>query len=176
MRPVRSAERASSEASGGTLARRTLLSGMAAGGVLLVVGCSGRGEGAAPASPTAAAMTVHRDPNCGCCTNWAQIARKAGFQVDVRDDPDMAGVKQRLGVPAKLASCHTAEIGGFVIEGHVPIEQVRRLLRERPAGVRGLAVPGMPAGSPGMEMPDGTRQPFQVMAFGEAGIAVFAQG
>jgi hypothetical protein len=110
-------------------------------------------------------MTVFRDPSCGCCEAWAEIARKAGYRVDLRDDQDMTAVKGRLGVPEQLASCHTAEVGGMVIEGHVPIEEVARLLREKPAGVRGIAVPGMPAGSPGMEVPDGTKQPFQVMAF-----------
>jgi hypothetical protein len=110
-------------------------------------------------------MTVFRDPTCGCCKNWAEIARKAGYAVSVHDDQDMAGIKRRLGVPEALASCHTAEVDGFVIEGHVPLEEVARLLRDRPAGTKGIAVPGMPIGSPGMEVPDGAKQPFQVIAF-----------
>jgi hypothetical protein len=118
---------------------------------------------------TLAAMTVFRDPSCGCCEAWAEIARKAGHRVDLRDDQDMTAVKRRLGVPEQLASCPTAEVGGMVIEGHVPIEEVARLLREKPAGIRGIAVPGMPAGSPGMEVPDGTKQPFQVIAFDASG-------
>jgi hypothetical protein len=123
----------------------------------------------AAAAVTLAAMTVFRDPSCGCCEAWAEIARKAGYRVDLRDDQDMTAVKRRLGVPEELASCHTAEVGGMVIEGHVPLEQVARLLRGKPTGIRGIAVPGMPLGSPGMEVPDGTKQPFQVIAFDASG-------
>ena len=123
------------------------------------------GDGRAFEPAAVLAMTVYRDPSCGCCENWAEIARKAGYQVNLQDDPDMAAVKRRLGVPAALASCHTAQVGNVVIEGHVPLEDVARLLRESPNGIRGIAVPGMPAGSPGMEMPDGTKEPFQVIAF-----------
>jgi hypothetical protein len=119
-------------------------------------------------------MTVYRDPSCGCCRAWANIAQNAGYDVSVRDDQDMAGVKRRLGVPEELGSCHTAEIAGLVIEGHVPLEDVARLVRERPAGTKGIAVPGMPLGSPGMEVPDGTTQPYQVIAFDAAGnLSVF---
>ncbi len=83
-------------------------------------------------------------------------------------------MKRRLGVPEELGSCHTAEIAGLVIEGHVPLEDVARLVRERPAGTKGIAVPGMPLGSPGMEVPDGTTQPYQVIAFDAAGnLSVF---
>jgi len=114
-------------------------------------------------------MIVFRDPSCGCCKSWAELARKAGYQVDLRDDQDMPGVKRRLGVPDELSSCHTAEVAGMVVEGHVPFEDVARLLREKPQGVRGIAVPGMPAGSPGMEVPGGTKQPFQVIAFDASG-------
>ncbi|HEX8215294.1 MAG TPA: DUF411 domain-containing protein [Allosphingosinicella sp.] len=114
-------------------------------------------------------MTVFRDPSCGCCETWAQIARQAGYAVDLRDDQDMSGVKRRLGVPEELASCHTAEVGGYVVEGHVPLEDVARLLRERPKAIKGIAVAGMPLGSPGMEVPDGTKQPFQVIAFFDDG-------
>lgn len=118
---------------------------------------------------TLAAMTVFRDPSCNCCEAWAEIARKSGYKVDLRDDQDMPAVKRRLGVPEELASCHTAEVGGMVIEGHVPLEEVAQLLRERPKGIRGIAVPGMPVGSPGMETPDGRKQPFQVIAFDASG-------
>jgi hypothetical protein len=160
-----------------------MLVGTLACSSLTLVGCGPSGEdsqvaeqkGGAPdtkkAAPTAApgAMIVYRDPSCGCCESWARIAAKAGFKVDLRDDADMAGVKRRLGVPEDLSSCHTAEVAGLVVEGHVPLEDVARLLRERPPGIRGIAVPGMPAGSPGMEMPDGTKQPFQVIAFDASG-------
>ena len=165
------------------LARRHIVLGTLGFTGLLLVGCSrdgGEGQDSAqepsptgntvsPAAVTLAAMTVFRDPSCGCCEAWAEIARKAGYRVDLRDDQDMTAVKRRLGVPEQLASCHTAEVGGMVIEGHVPLEEVARLLREKPAGIRGIAVPGMPAGSPGMEVPDGTKQPFQVIAFDASG-------
>ena len=81
----------------------------------------------------------------------------------------MPALKRRLGVPEALASCHTATLQGLVIEGHVPFDQIRRLLRERPAGTTGLAVPGMPVGSPGMELPDGQREPYEIFAFGPDG-------
>jgi hypothetical protein len=159
--------------------RRLVLIGSLASGSLILMGCSPSGAAGseqvqqATASAAAAApgpsMTVFRDANCGCCKSWAEIARKAGYAVSVRDEQDMPGVKRRLGVPEALASCHTVEVGGYVIEGHVPLEEVARLLREKPAGVRGIAVPGMPIGSPGMEVPDGTKQPFQVIAFDAAG-------
>ena len=114
-------------------------------------------------------MLVHRDPNCGCCESWAALARREGYAVTVQNEADMAAVKERLGVPAQLASCHTTVVGDYVFEGHVPFEEVARLLAERPGNIRGLAVPGMPAGSPGMEVPDGTVQPFEVIAFDRAG-------
>src|SRR3546814_9191190 len=106
-------------------------------------------------------MTVCRDPSCGCCEAWAKSAEDAGYQVTLLDDNNMTAVKQRLGVPAELASCHTAVVGDYVIEGHVPLEEVDRLLRERPSDIAGIAVPGMPLGSPGMEVPDGTKEPFK---------------
>lgn len=114
-------------------------------------------------------MTVYRDPSCGCCETWAKIAEDAGYRVTLRDDSDMAAVKQRLGVPAELVSCHTAVVEDYVIEGHTPLDQVDRLLRERPSNLKGIGVAGMPIGSPGMEVPDGTKQPFQVIAFNAAG-------
>jgi hypothetical protein len=85
------------------------------------------------------------------------------------DEPDMTALKRRLGVPPDLASCHTAVVNGLIVEGHVPFDMIHRLLRERPQGVAGIAVPGMPAGSPGMEVPDGRREPFQVIAFDRQG-------
>ena len=114
-------------------------------------------------------MTVYRDPGCGCCEAWAELARRVGYEVALRNEPDMPAVKRRLGVPANLASCHTAVIANYVIEGHVPFDRIARLLAARPAGVIGIAVPGMPAGSPGMEMPDGRSEAFQVFAFDAQG-------
>ena len=143
--------------------RRHFLLGSAATAGLLVGGCSG------PAAERPLAMIVYRDPSCGCCAQWAALATQAGFQTAVIDRADMAELKERLGVPAELASCHTAIVNDLVIEGHVPFQSVRRLLQERPPGVRGIAVPGMPAGSPGMEVPDGTREPFRIFSFDAAG-------
>lgn len=163
---------------GRALSRRgTLAGGLVLGGFLLV-GCSPSGGRSAdggnvsadPAASTRkAAMTVYRDPSCGCCEAWATIAEQAGYQVSLLDDADMTAVKQRLGVPPQLASCHTTLVDGLVVEGHVPLDQVDRLLRERPAGIAGIAVPGMPLGSPGMEVPDGSVQPYQVIAFKRSG-------
>ena len=95
-------------------------------------------------------LIVHKTPWCGCCSAWAEQAEAAGFAVELRDTEDLNPIKRALGVPTAQASCHTAEVDGYFVEGHVPFEDVRRLLAERPAA-RGIAVPGMPAGSPGME-------------------------
>lgn len=108
-------------------------------------------------------MTVFRDPNCGCCHKWVDHIRANGFTVTVNDAPSMKAIKARFDVPADLAACHTGELGGYVIEGHVPAAAIKRLLAEKPAA-RGLAVPGMPIGSPGMEGPD--PEVYEVMLFG----------
>ena len=120
-------------------------------------------------APAATAMTVYRDPSCGCCKAWAEIARNAGYQVSMIDHPNMPEIKRQYGVPEEVLSCHTAVIGGYAVEGHVPLEDVKRLLERRPPNLKGIAVAGMPLGSPGMEVPDGSRQPFQVVAFDAAG-------
>ena len=162
------------------LTRRSLLGAMVAFGAVAAVGCSpappreedkAEGQSATPPVPQAqsVAMTVYRDPSCGCCAAWAEIARNAGYQVTVVDHPDMSAIKRQYGVPEELLSCHTTIVGNYAVEGHVPIEDVRRLLEERPAGIRGIAVPGMPLGSPGMEVPAGTKELFQVMAFNRIG-------
>jgi hypothetical protein len=109
------------------------------------------------------AITVHKDPSCGCCWGWVQHLRDAGFKVRVEETSDLETIRARLGVPPELAACHTAEAGGYILEGHVPTAAVRRTLSERP-NIRGLAVPGMPVGSPGME--GGRPQPYTVMSFG----------
>jgi hypothetical protein len=109
-------------------------------------------------------IQVSKDPNCGCCSGWVEHLRSNGFTATVVDAADMQAVKQRLGVPAELASCHTAEIAGYVIEGHVPAYAINRLLAEKPQA-RGLAVPGMPIGSPGME--GGTPEAYEVILFGK---------
>lgn len=122
----------------------------------------------------AATYTMFRDPGCGCCLQWADHI-KHGMEAEVKavDSTNMAKVKTDNGVPEELWSCHTMVVDGYVIEGHVPAEAIAKLLRERPAGISGLAVPGMPTGSPGMEA-DGRVQRYQVIAFGPAGQQVFA--
>lgn len=116
---------------------------------------------ATPATTSLPLVTVHKSPDCGCCGVWVEHVRKAGFPVRVNDTGDMAAIKQRLGIPAEMQSCHTAEVDGYVVEGHVPVADIQRLLAERPQA-RGLVLPGMPIGSPGMESPDGYTQRFTV--------------
>jgi hypothetical protein len=111
-------------------------------------------------------LVVYKDPDCGCCGSWVEHMERSGFDVAVRERTDMDAVKAEHGVPDALASCHTALIGDYVVEGHVPAADIRRLLAEKPAG-RGLAVPGMPAGSPGMEV--GYSEPYTVYLFTESG-------
>jgi hypothetical protein len=119
-------------------------------------------------------MVVTKDPTCGCCSGWVEHIRAAGFEVEVLETTQVNRVKTRLRVPRDLASCHTAEVGGFVIEGHVPASAVRRLLSENPQAV-GLAVPGMPVGSPGMEVEGTTPEVYEVVLFGSFGQRVFAR-
>lgn len=127
------------------------------------------------ARSTTTSVRMTRDPNCGCCIGWADHLRENGFEVTVIDNPQVNRLKATLGVPANLNSCHTAEVDGYIIEGHVPSGTLRRLLRERPAAVRGLAVRGMPIGSPGMEMEDMDPEKYDVVAFGPTGQSVFAR-
>jgi hypothetical protein len=118
-------------------------------------------------------MMVYKDPNCGCCHNWVEIMRTAGFDLSVRDTGDMNSIKARYKVGRPLASCHTALVGGYVVEGHVPADVIRKLLADKPR-VLGIAVPGMPIGSPGME--GATKQAYEVLTFDAAGkTTVFAR-
>ena len=112
--------------------------------------------------PAGEAMTVYKSRTCGCCTKWVDHMRKHGFKVTTHDTEDMAAIKASLGVPDALGSCHTAVIGKYVIEGHVPAADIDRLLKQKPK-IAGLAVPGMPSGSPGME--NGRKDAFNVIAF-----------
>ncbi|MGQ2943115.1 MAG: DUF411 domain-containing protein [Blastomonas fulva] len=122
----------------------------------------------------AATYTMFRDPNCGCCMSWAgHVERNLNTTVTTIDSVDMAKVKAQHGVPPELQACHTMIVDGYVIEGHVPSDAIARLLRDKPKGVTGLAVAGMPMGSPGMEA-GGRVQPYSVVAFGPAGQQVFA--
>lgn len=126
-----------------------------------------------PAARAAApVVTVYKSPLCGCCGGWVEHMRRSGFDVRVRSVPDATPYKEKLGVPTTLASCHTAEVEGYVVEGHVPAGDVRRLLRERP-GAKGIAVPGMVPGSPGM---DGPPTPYASLLFDAQGrSSVFAR-
>lgn len=112
-------------------------------------------------------ITIHKSPSCGCCGDWAKHLERHGFTVEERPRDDMAALKRELGVPQRLASCHTAQVGGYLIEGHVPADDIKRLLKERP-GIAGLAVPAMPVGSPGMEM-EGRKDRFAVIGFDRQG-------
>ena len=129
-----------------------------------------------PAVASAAAdIAMHRDPGCGCCEKWAaQVRQQFGRKVQIIDDDRREVLQRKIGLPADLASCHTAIIDGMAFEGHVPIADMKRALAQHPKGVRGLAVAGMPMGSPGMEVPGMRAQPYDVIAFGAAGRRVFA--
>jgi len=132
----------------------------------LLAACSGVAQ--------ATSYTMFRDPDCGCCKAWAEHLRTAlKAQIAVVETRDVNRVADERGVPANLRSCHTLIAGGYVIEGHVPAADIARLLATRPKGVAGLAVPGMPHGSPGMEA-GGQKQLYQVIAFGPVGQRVFS--
>jgi hypothetical protein len=120
------------------------------------------------AEPSLPGVTVHKSATCDCCQLWVDRLGGAGFTVEVRNEDNLNDVKQRVGIPYGMGSCHTAEVAGYFVEGHVPIEDVQRLLRERP-DAKGLTVPGMPAGSPGMEVPSGQVQPYEVLLVGRDG-------
>lgn len=115
-----------------------------------------------PAEAAGPTITVYKSPTCGCCTNWEEHLRENGFQVESVKRTDMAGVKQEHGVPPAMQSCHTGVVDGYVVEGHVPAAVIKKLLADRPA-VKGVAVPGMPMGSPGMEGP--YEEPYEVFTF-----------
>ncbi len=140
-------------------ARRTLV---AAGLAAIVL----RKPASAEALPR---LEVWRDANCGCCAGWVDHMRAAGFRVEDNVVRSVAAARRILGTPGDLLSCHAGLVGGYVLEGHVPALAVRRLLAERPAGIRGLAVPGMPIGSPGMEVPGRAPDIYDVLGFDAAG-------
>lgn len=129
--------------------------------VALVAACSPKTD---PSKPT---VEVWKSPTCQCCSKWVQHLRESGFNVNLHSENDLSPLKTRLGVPPALASCHTGQVEGYVIEGHVPADDIRRLLAEKPA-VKGVAVPGMPVGSPGMEQGD-QKEPYEVLTFDAVG-------
>lgn len=120
------------------------------------------------ATPGKPAMTVYKSPTCGCCSKWIQHMRDEGFEVKSTDVPDVNPIKKENGVPSDAWSCHTALVSGYVLEGHVPVSAVRKLLKEKPK-VAGIAVPGMPMGSLGMEVPSGQVEAYNVVSFDKAG-------
>ena len=127
------------------------------------------------AAPKPTPITVYKDPSCGCCKKWVEHLRANGFVPEVHDRSDMDALKDSLGVPAALRSCHTGVVGKYVIEGHVPAADVKQLLATMPAKTVGIAAPGMPAGSPGMEMGDRVDR-YDVIAFAPGGATrVFAR-
>lgn len=145
--------------------RRQLLVGVAAGAAF---GLAARAQGAT-------SIKVYKTPTCGCCGLWIEHLEQAGFTVEATNFNDLKPHKARLGVPATLESCHTAEVGGYFVEGHVPAQDVKRLLEQRP-DVRGIAVPGMPLGSPGMEVASGRKDRYQVILVARDGsTSVFAE-
>jgi hypothetical protein len=144
-----------------TLSRRTLL---ATGTALLALPAARASAAALPR------ITVWKAANCGCCVHWVEHLHQAGFPTEVHEVDDMDPVKARLGVAADVSSCHTGLVEGYFIEGHVPAGAIKRLLAERPQA-KGLAVPGMPAGSPGMET--GTKVPYDVLLVAAGGAIVY---
>lgn len=122
----------------------------------------------------AAEMTVYKSPSCGCCAAWVDHVEASGHTVKVVNSEDMDQVKQTLGVPEPLHSCHTAVVDGYLIEGHVPVADIDRLLAERPEA-KGLAVPGMPVGSPGMEMPGTDADRYNVILFNAESGSVYTR-
>ncbi|MFV0680704.1 MAG: DUF411 domain-containing protein [Ottowia sp.] len=129
----------------------------------------GVGGSAWAAKELATPLTVWKDPQCGCCGDWIDHMKTHGFAITVHDTGN-AAARTRLGLDRRYASCHTALVGGYVLEGHVPAGDVRRLLKEKPVAL-GLAVPGMPVGSPGMDGPvyKGQRDPYDVLLVGRDG-------
>jgi hypothetical protein len=120
----------------------------------------------ADTDPKQPVITVYKDASCGCCKSWIEHLIKHGYRVDAKDSPDMTEIKRSLGVPEGLTACHTAVVNGYLIEGHVPAADIARLLKAKPK-VAGLAVPGMPMGSPGMEGP--RTQHYHLLSFDKAG-------
>ncbi len=146
------------------IARRRILTALAVAPLALV---------STPAPSAGPAILVFKLVDCGCCDLWAEHLRKNGFSVSVRAYPDLTPVREKYGIPKKFDTCHTAQVEGYAIEGHVPAVDIRRLLQSR-LKVAGLVVPGMPAGSPGMEGP--RSEPYEVLSFDRSGaVQLFAR-
>jgi hypothetical protein len=153
---------------GGLSGRRRWLAAALAAGLWGISGAS---------SATQPLVEVWKSPSCGCCGDWIQHLKASGFQVKVNEVATAVPVRARLGVADRYGSCHTAVVEGYALEGHVPAREIRRLLKDKPAAI-GLAVPGMPVGSPGMDGPayNGRKDPYDVLVIEKSGSAkVFAQ-
>ena len=146
--------------------RRTLLGGAALASFALAT----RGIAAEPVH-----VSVTKGPGCTCCDGWADHLRATGFSVSVVESTELNSLKAKLGIPADLRTCHTAQVGQYVLEGHVPAPAIRYLLHEKPERVTGLAVPGMPAGSPGMEVEGLPAEEYSVIVFGPTGRRVWSR-
>jgi hypothetical protein len=143
--------------------RRQLLSGAAALSAAALFPAWAQSTSATAPDKSLPVIQVWKDPNCGCCQDWVNYLERDGFKVQLFDTGNTA-VRQRLGLPVKYGSCHTALIGGYVVEGHVNAREIRRLLKEKPQAI-GISVPGMPVGSPGMDGPEygDRRDPYDVV-------------
>ena len=119
-------------------------------------------------SSTKPQMTVYKSSTCGCCSKWVEHMQANGFQVKAIDVDDIDKVKHERGVPDSAASCHTAVVNGYLVEGHVPADAVLKMLKDKPA-IAGIAVPGMPMGAPGMEVPSGQKDAYSIVSFDKAG-------
>jgi hypothetical protein len=153
---------------------QTHLKAFGIGIILAALGVGGYLYFGPSASANLPTVTVYKSPSCQCCSKWVTHMEEQGFPVEVESKLRVGPVKEQVGLPSSLAACHTAVVGDYVVEGHVPAADVKRLLRERP-DVRGLSVPGMPVGSPGMER--GNRvEPYEVVTFTPTGdTTVFAR-
>lgn len=145
-------------------------------GALMVLAAEALWAGPAPGA-SEIPITVYKTPNCGCCTLWAEHMQENGFTVEVKSVSETQTLRAQLGIPDHLASCHTAVVGDYWVEGHVPAELVSRLLAENPNDIEGIAAPGMPLGSPGMEAPNAsTYKVVTVDARGEVEVYETVQG
>ena len=153
---------------------RRLFVAHAAGAGLALAG--GRSLWAAARNPAGnPTMTIYMSPTCGCCAKWVDHVKAAGFKTEVHEEQDMDVVKQSLGVPADMRSCHTAQVDKYLIEGHVPAEDIKKLLAQKPEAA-GLAAPGMPASSPGMAVPGEPHEAYDILVFQRDGSSkVFAK-
>lgn len=139
-----------------------------AAAAVLALGAASTGSPAALPGGSDAVVTVYKSPSCGCCTKWVEYLQANGFEVKTVDLDDLSEIKAASGVPRQLQTCHTAVVGGYVVEGHVPADALQKLLKEQPK-VSGIAVPGMPVGSPGMEVPGTPAQSYDVIAWDKTG-------